>query len=505
MSLTHLSPTQRLAWMTAAAAIVWAGCSDAPSSPSDPDANFDATDDATSDVLQPDAGTPSDTHADADASDTPDTIVSVDHLLPPVAQTGGALTSDPTNWQFLELADTLALEQLQRFSQGRELFVADWEPAPSSRPAIDGLGPLFNEVSCAGCHPTTGRAPTLGPDGQVHPALLLRLVRKTDQGHQPDPVFGPQFQPRSISNVAAEGTAHWTDAADDSARAAGLIAPRFTIQTNESYAALHPDTRALGRAAPHLVGLGLLDFVADATILEAADPDDADGDGISGRAYRLDDGRVGRFGWKALQPTLHGQSAMAFSQDMGITSPGILAENCTAAQHDCAQLPSGGTPEIDAQGLAALVEYQRYVGVPAVRRLADNATLEAGARHFERAGCTGCHRPKLVTRAVPNHPLLSEQTFHPFTDLLLHDMGERLSDPVGEGNAAASEWRTAPLWGLGLVESLDPEARFLHDGRARSIEEAILWHGGEAAGARRYVEDLNAAGREALLEFVRSL
>lgn len=502
MSTTHLNHLQRLAWAAVAAAL-WAGCSDAPAPASTTDANFDTTSDLADATSRPDAGDASDTRENSDSSDTSTPPVSVEHLLPPVEQTGGALTSDSTQWRFMELADTLGLEQTLRFSQGRELFVAEWEPAPSSRPVIDGLGPHFNEVSCAGCHPSSGRPATLGPDGQVHPGLLIRLVRETDQGRLPDPVFGPQFQPRSIAGVAPEGHVSWHAAATSGDK--GHSAPRFSIEPHPSYGALHPDTRALGRASPHLVGLGLLDLVADATILEAADPEDADGDGISGRPNILDDGRLGRFGWKALQPTLRGQSAMALAQDMGITSPEVMAENCSASQHDCLQSPSGGSPEVDEQGLAALVEYQRYVGVPAVRRHAGRATLEAGARHFDAAGCTGCHRPKLVTRALPDRPLLSEQILHPFTDLLLHDMGEGLSDPAGEGNAGAREWRTAPLWGLGLVESLNPNARFLHDGRAQNLEEAILWHGGEADPARRYVEALNDDGRRALLEFVRSL
>jgi CxxC motif-containing protein (DUF1111 family) len=431
-------------------------------------------------------------------------------LLPPPEETGGALTTDASNWRFLELAEAVPLERIQRFSQGRELFTADWEVAPSGRPVIDGLGPLFNEVSCVGCHPSTGRPPTLGADGAVHPGLLLRLVRPDPAGTADagapaaaslaDPVLGAQFQPRAVPGVPAEGVARWTDVADGE-----RVSPRFDVEVDEAYGALHPDTHAVGRASPHLVGLGLLDLVADEVILEAADPDDSDGDGISGRVHRLDDGQIGRFGWKALQPSLRAQSAMAFSQDIGITTPDFPEESCTGAQQACLAGESGGAPEVDEEGMAALVEYQRYLGVPAARRDIDRERLENGARHFEQAGCATCHRPKLTTAELPEMPLLSEQTFYAFTDLLLHDMGPALADPVGEGDASGSEWRTPPLWGLGLVEELDPTARYLHDGRAATLHEAILWHGGEAEASRRYVETLESDDLQDLLAFLRSL
>jgi CxxC motif-containing protein (DUF1111 family) len=447
-----------------------------------------------------DGGVPVDAGADV-ANDVSNDVggpgIDISDLLPPAEATGGALTSSAEDWRFLELAEDLSIEQVQRFSQGRELFMADWTSSPGSRPIIDGLGPIFNAVSCAGCHPTTGRAPTLGPDGQVYQSLLVRLRRPATDGWAPDPVFGGQFQPLSVAGVASEGRVTWQ--VDERG------APSFSVYIDEAYGALHPDTRTVGRASPHLVGMGLLDLVADETILEREDPDDSNGDGISGRAYRLDDGRIGRFGWKANQPSLRLQAASAFAADMGITTEEFPRGSCTEHQQDCLASPNGGEPEVSRESLTALVNYLRHLGVPAARRDAPREVLEAGARHFRAAGCGGCHRPKLTTPELPDLPLLSEQEFYAFTDLLLHDMGPGLAAEVGEGNAAGSEWRTPPLWGLGLVEALEPEARFLHDGRAKTLHEAILWHGGEAAAARRYVERLGTDELDALLTFVRSL
>ncbi len=439
--------------------------------------------------------------------DAGEELISLEDLLAPAEQTGGALTSMSTTWRFMELADGLSLEQMQQFSQGREFFVADWDAAPGSRTLLDGLGPLFHDVSCGSCHPATGRPPTLGNNGQVHPGLLIRLARPQDGGWVADPSFGGQFQPQAIPGVPAEGRVTWSDRAQspEFRDFPGLIAPEFHLETHAAYSALHADTRAGGRISPQLLGLGLLDLVSDDAILALEDPDDLNGDGISGRVHRLPNGSIGRFGWKATQPTLLAQSAAAFANDMGITSPENPQDDCTSVQTQCLSAPNGGEPEITGPHLSALIEFQRYVGVPAARRTAPESTLKNGATLFRQAGCDSCHVPSLETGDIPAHPLLSNQRFYAFTDLLLHDMGPGLADFIGEGNAAPEEWRTPPLWGIGLVESLSTNARFLHDGRARSIHEAILWHGGEAESARKYVQELGPEDLEDLLIYVRSL
>ncbi len=444
------------------------------------------------------------TDTDSDAGEEP---ISLEDLLAPAEQTGGALTSMNQSWRFMELADGLSLEQMQQFSQGREFFMADWDQAPGSRTLLDGLGPLFHDVSCGSCHPAAGRPPTLGSNGQVHAGLLIRLARPQDGGWVSDPSFGGQFQPQAIPGVPAEGRVTWSDRTQspEFADFQGLLAPEFHLETHASYGELHADTRAGGRISPQLLGLGLLDLVSDDAILALEDPDDLNGDGISGRAHRLPNGRLGRFGWKATQPTLLAQSAAAFANDMGITSPENPQDDCTNAQSKCLSAPNGGNPEITGPHLAALIEFQRYVGVPAARRDAPEATLKNGATHFRQAGCDSCHVPSLETGDIADHPLLSNQRFYAFTDLLLHDMGPGLADFIGEANAAPEEWRTPPLWGIGLVESLSANARFLHDGRARNIHEAILWHGGEAKPARKYVQELAPEDLDDLLVFVRSL
>lgn len=242
-------------------------------------------------------------------------------------------------------------------------------------------------------------------------------------------------------------------------------------------------------------------------ILAWEDRDDRDQDGISGRASRVPTPAgtaLGRFGWKAPKPDLRAQSAAAFANDMGITSPDVPADDCSAAQTACLDAPSGGAPELTGPGLDGVVAFMSHLAVPAARRDNHDPVVLRGAALFESAGCADCHRPTLITGPAPDRPLLAEQTFHPYTDLLLHDMGSALADAIAEGDASPAEWRTPPLWGLGLIEQ-EPGARFLHDGRATSLEDAILWHGGEAESARAAFAAMSRADRDALLAFVRSL
>ena len=240
-----------------------------------------------------------------------------------------------------------------------------------------------------------------------------------------------------------------------------------------------------------------------------ADPDDADGDGISGRPNMVWDIRrsevvLGRFGWKANEPTVEQQAAAAFLGDIGITSTLFPEENCPAAQDACAAAPNGGTPEIPDERLAQVEFYVQTLAVPAMRNV-DDPRVRRGAELFVQTGCAACHRPRHVTG--DDHPVepLRNQTIFPFTDLLLHDMGEGLADGRPDGLATGREWRTPPLWGIGLVEVVNRHTMFLHDGRARSLEEAILWHGGEGQAARDQFMALTRDERDALLQFLRSL
>lgn len=465
----------------------------------------------------PDIGTDSAVPPDAAADDAPPDVVpdaAVTPALPDPLQIGGALTSTAYGLApFLTPAPDLDLGALPAFSAGRELFVADWDPAPGNRTLIDGLGPLHHARSCLACHPVAGRARSLEPGGALAPGLLLRLARRSDGGWEPDPVLGGQLQPLGIPGVPGEGWVSWAPASppDGDARYEAVSVtspmPMFELEASTAYPAPHPEIRLGARLAPHLAGVGLIERVPDATILAWEDSDDRDQDGISGRASRIVTPAgivIGRFGWKAPKSSLHAQSAAAFANDMGITSPDAATDDCTAAQSACLEAPSGGSPELTGAGLDAVVVFMSHLAVPAARRDNGDPAVLRGAFLFEEARCSACHRPTLITGPAPDQPLLAEQTFHPYTDLLLHDMGNALADAIAEGDASPAEWRTPPLWGLGLVEQA-PGARFLHDGRATSLEDAILWHGGEAEAARAAFSAMSRADRDALLVFVRSL
>lgn len=439
---------------------------------------------------QPDASIP-DASFEPDASVPDAAIPEPTEPLPDEATIAGGLTITGYGPRpFLSPANVDEVLQTG-YSLGREFFAGTWEVAPSAqRPNLDGLGPLFHAESCLACHPATGRPPALNGDGTVDVGILFRLVGPNG----PDPVFGGQLQPRGIAGVPAEAAITFTRAGDD-------VPPTFHFDTAPVYGALAATTHALPRLSPHLAGMGLLEAVSDEAILALEDPDDLDGDGISGRAARLDAG-IGRFGWKAVQPTLSTQSGAAFAGDMGISSPGH-PDDCTPTQLACRNAPHGGDPETRASDLDAVGFFMRYLGVPAARRAHDDAVIRRGHALFEHVGCASCHRQTLRTSATAANDV-RDVTFHAYTDLLLHDLGPALADPIGEGVAAPAEWRTPPLWGLGLVEQ-DPRARFLHDGRAANLREAIEWHGGEAARARERFGALSPADAEALLKFVRSL
>ena len=292
-----------------------------------------------------------------------------------------------------------------------------------------------------------------------------------------------------------------------------LRRPRYDI-VDLAYGPLAPDTMVSPRVAPPMIGLGLLEAVAEEDILARADPDDADGDGVSGCASRVisvsrDSVMLGRFGWKGGQPTIEDQAAAAMSGDIGVSSPlaPAPAGDCTAAQVDCLHAPHGAGEdafEASAEVMALIAFYSRHLAVPA-RRSADAPEVLAGKRLFYKSGCIACHTPKHATRRDWPDEALAGQLIWPYTDLLLHDMGEGLADGRPDGSASGREWRTAPLWGIGLTEVVNGHTYFLHDGRARDLTEAILWHGGEAVSARDGFAAMSAADRDRLIAFLRSL
>ncbi|MDZ7851277.1 MAG: di-heme oxidoredictase family protein [Halomonas sp.] len=257
-----------------------------------------------------------------------------------------------------------------------------------------------------------------------------------------------------------------------------------------------------------MIGLGLLEAIPAERITERADPEDRDGDGISGRINRVwDEERgetvMGRFGWKAGQPSVEQQNLRAFADDMGLTSSLFPHTDCMPSQ-DCAVLPHGGSPEVSDEIADFVAFYASSLAVPKRRQMEDPRVV-AGAETFNTLGCAACHTPRQRTAADAARPELADQTLWPYSDLLLHDMGEGLADGRPEFEATGREWRTPPLWGIGLAQKVNPQAGFLHDGRARTLEEAILWHGGEAGPAAAGYRALSTSSRHDLLRFLESL
>jgi CxxC motif-containing protein (DUF1111 family) len=263
------------------------------------------------------------------------------------------------------------------------------------------------------------------------------------------------------------------------------------------------------RVAPAVFGLGLLESISEEAILAQADESDVDKDGVSGKPNYVwdftENKRVlGRFGWKANQPNLRQQNAGAFNGDMGLTTPIFSDPDCTDSQLDCQNSPNGGEPEITSEMLDFVTSYVKSLGVPARRNWDDEQVLE-GKGLFLEANCQACHTPKYELSSIDDLPEYGTQTIRPFTDLLLHDMGEGLSDKRPDFEATGNEWRTPPLWGIGLVETVNNHTNFLHDGRARNLTEAILWHGGEGENSKQAFLQMNESERKAVLAFLESL
>ncbi len=375
------------------------------------------------------------------------------------------------------------------FRADKERFLRQWPER----------GPWADAVSCAECHYHDGRGPRADHVGG--PVHLVRLGGPSPGG---DPIYGIQLR-RTGYGVPdpARVRVKWEEIRDRYPDGESYALRRPTIHVSDlAYGPLDPETRLSLRVPPAVFGLGLLEAVSEQEIRRFADPGDADGDGVSGTVREIRDvvnGRSvpGRFGWKASQPSLAAQSAAALIVDMSVIAPG--ASSVADRAHGKTQ-----DPEIDDGEVTALVHYMRALAVPARRRWTEAAVRE-GEALFDSIGCAACHRRQMITGELAGWPELTRQAIQPYTDLLLHDLGPQLADAVSDGSASGSEWRTPPLWGLGLLSTVSGQSGLLHDGRARSPEEAVLWHGGEAERARERFRHLPRKARTALLEFLDTL
>ncbi|WP_068085343.1 di-heme oxidoredictase family protein [Polycladidibacter stylochi] len=445
---------------------------------------------------------------------------------------GGAATSlkKVNRDAFSHPSANIGFEDQQRFRVGNGIFRKLWVSSPSSTQASDGLGPLYNARSCQGCHLKDGRGhPPAQGERAVSMFLRLSIAPQTDEQLEkmargelmslPEPTYGGQLQNFGVPGVDGEGSMvisyEEVPVKLNGGETVYLRKPSYSID-KLAYGPLHKDTQISPRVAPPMIGLGLLEAIADEDLRAQADPDDEDGDGISGRLSLIKDHKsgytlIGRYGWKASNPTVRAQSAGAFAGDIGISSPDVPNHygDCTEKQAACLQMPTGVQPRLgDTEAPDPVMElvtfYSENLAVPA-RRDVNQPNVLAGKKLFYETGCISCHRPKFVTSRSAADKSKQFQLIWPYTDLLLHNMGEGLADHRPVGTADGYEWKTPPLWGIGLTKTVNKHSFFLHDGRARNLLEAVLWHGGEAEQAKQKVIEMSPDERKKLIAFLESL
>lgn len=449
------------------------------------------------------------------------------------AMSGGAatFTGTPDGNAFSRFSQNLTFEQESDFNIGDSLFTKLWVSSPSSTQASDGLGPLFNARSCQSCHLKDGRGhpPVDENDSAISMFLRLSVPPRTPEEFAaleartllriPEPTYGGQFQDLAVPGLQAEGRMVITYEEEEVVLADGEVVsqrrPTYSV-ADLGYGEMDPEVMLSPRVAPPMIGLGLIEAIHPGDILANADPDDEDGDGISGRPSWVMNERegelaLGLFGWKGSNPTVRQQSAGAFAGDIGISTPDAPTSHgdCTQNQPDCLAMPVGvqerlGETEAPDLVLDLVTFYASNLAVP-MRRDVDDPEVLFGKALFHDLGCASCHQPNYVTSRDAATDARQFQMIWPYSDFLLHDMGEGLADNRPVGDASGVEWKTPPLWGIGLTEAVNGHTQFLHDGRARSLLEAILWHGGEAEEARDAVVELATDDRDALIAFLESL
>ncbi|MEM6512931.1 MAG: di-heme oxidoredictase family protein [Pseudomonadota bacterium] len=429
---------------------------------------------------------------------------------------GGIWTTSPTvRPTMIQPASTLDSMSKLDFWSGFAFFRDPWITPPVTTTARDGLGPYFNAQSCIACHRGGGRGDALFNT----PETLATVVRLP-----PDSVYGQQLHPMATFSdgitaavsIAAYHPGEGRLLADSGSRdirlpdgtTLKLRDPQFAIQANH---AGHQFDEFSVRIAPSLAGMGLLEAISVSQIEALEDPDDSNGDGISGRIHWVQDpgGQTlaGRYGWKAEQASVRSQTAAAFVQDIGITNPLYRYQNCAPTQTRCAEQLDGADPvegvEIESYLFDRVVHFTSNIAPPTAGEM--TPAVRRGWSTFRKVGCDGCHTPSYDVEVSTKDGTTVVNTIWPYTDLLLHDMGDELADTLLTGDATANEWRTPPLWGLGRALQINPKTGLLHDGRARTITEAIAWHGGEADASRQRFLELSATDREALVAYVLAL
>jgi len=434
------------------------------------------------------------------------------HHLP-----AGSLSASNTGADtFLQPFKGIGLEEGLNYRVGQALFEKLWVFAPSSTQASDGLGPLYNARSCAQCHVKNGRAKLdFSENLVINPVGLVIRLNNPEFGQ--DPFYGTQIQPFAYPNGQAEANLeiHYSTqmVSVASNTSVSLFEPRYTLSFPSNHS-LHPSTQQSPRMAGALIGLGLIESIDDEDILKWADPNDTNNDGISGRPNYVpsrdtNSSELGRFGWKSGQATLAQQNANALHTDIGVGSKWFPSGygDCTEQQTDCLAQAHGNTEQQDGyeasdKVMQSILYFTSMTSVPKRVNLDDKGIK--GQQLFSDIGCADCHRPS-YTLDSKIQALPVNETIWPYSDFLLHDMGEKLADGFTEHQANGSEWRTPPLWGLAYQKQVNQQLRLLHDGRARTVTEAILWHGGEARKSKTQFVNLSESDQNHLIQFVESL
>ena len=420
---------------------------------------------------------------------------------------------------YVEPGENTTTQDQLLFWTGFSLFRDPWVVAPSSTKDRDGLGPVFNSRSCISCHQDGARTSVIDSNALKPSGLVIRLGSTDSESRHIDANYGGQIQTKSLSRQNAalkpEARVEISYQTLSGQYADGehyeLIKPLYAL-SELAYGNLRADIGLSPRFAPIVYGAGLLDAIDTKDLLSQEDTDDKDNDGISAKYNRVinvttQQKQVGRFGHKAKHPNLLQQVASAFRDDIGITNTLFPEESCTKTQTSCQKIVALGghtAPEIPDKLLNLVNQFNQSLAVPPARNLGDK-NKQKGRKLFYKLGCESCHTAYYQTSQTYPVDSLSNQSIWPYTDLALHDMGPDLADGVYESEATGNEWRTPPLWGIGLQQQFRAEQRYLHDGRARSITEAILWHGGEATQSQQQFIQLEKGERQQLIAFLEAI